>query len=78
MTPRIKGLWKSLALNAAAAALNLTLTVSNIFKGNWLWLINIAGVALSLYMVRWLWLKMKQVDQEERQRVVGYLSGEIG
>lgn len=77
MTPRIKHLWKSLALNAAAALLNVVLVARSVNNGSWLWLLNGVAVVLSLYMVHWSWYRIKEVTQEEKDRVIDYLSGKF-
>lgn len=77
MTPRIKGMWQSLALNAGAALLNIALVVRSIDNGNWLWVINGVAVVVSLGMVRWSWQRLKEIEQEEKIRVNDILSGKF-
>jgi cyanate permease len=77
MTPRIKSMWWSLALNAGAALLNVTLVVRSINNGSWLWIMNAAAVIVSLSMVRWAWNKLKEIKQEEKDRVIDILSGKL-
>jgi hypothetical protein len=77
MTPRIKSMWGSLALNAGAALLNITLVVRSINNGNWLWILNGVAAVVSLGMVRWAWLRLKEIEQEEKDRVIDILSGKL-
>ena len=77
MTPRIKSMWWSLALNAGAALLNITLVVRSINNGNWLWILNGVATVVSLGMVRWAWLRIKEITQEEKERVIDILSGKL-
>lgn len=77
MTPRIKSMWGSLALNSGAALLNITLVVRSINNDNWLWVINAAAVVMSLSMVRWCWTRIDEIKQEEKDRVIDILSGKL-
>lgn len=78
MSERVKRLWLSAAFNAAAAMLNLGLVVRSIEHGTWLWPLNFVAFSLSIYMIHWVWLRIKQVKQEEKERVMDILSGKIG
>lgn len=77
MTHQMKHLWQSMAFNAGAFLLNLTLVVRSINNGSWLWVLNGAAVCMSLYMVYYLVGRIKQVREEEKERVIDILSGKV-
>jgi hypothetical protein len=51
--------------------------VRSINNGNWLWIMNGVATVVSLGMVRWAWLRIKEITQEEKVRVIDILSGKL-
>lgn len=67
-----------IALNILAALMNLSLFVMNAYAGKWVALANLISGGFSACVCYWLYHRKKQAEEDDKQRVMGYLSGEIG
>lgn len=74
----MKHFWQLIALNIAAALLNLTLFAINAYSGKWVAVANLISGLFSVLVCYWLYKRKKQNEEDAKQRVMGYLSGEIG
>lgn len=77
MTPRIRNLWQSIALNVGAAVLNFVLMVNSFNNGSWLWIMNGVAVSVSSYVAFYLFKRIAEVREEEKARVISILSGKV-
>lgn len=69
--------WQLIALNAAAALLNLGMFTWNLMGGRWIAAAGLFAGLFSLYITWRLWRKLPEIVAQEQQRIVDILKGKI-
>lgn len=67
-----------IALNAAAALLNLTLAVNNFAQGRWMGIANLVAMIFSISVTWSCWKKLPEIVAKEQQKIIDILSGKFG
>jgi hypothetical protein len=70
--------WSLILFNAAFALMNTVFFVGNLSAGKWTALFSLAAVIVNAWAAWFCYRSMRQRQQQEKDRVMGYLSGNIG